>query len=142
VEVRQVEKARLLAYSSTTIKHGPVFLTGPDAIPLPIDPPVFVITASNPFGTALPPVINEDRRLRLYRAIGELRSNASLIETTGWSQDGQWEEQGWGISGLSLEKALSLARMFNQEAIFCLTPDDKELIALSGAVLLTTSRFL
>ncbi len=140
--MRQAEETRWAAYSSATIKHGSVFLTGPNAISLPIDPPLFVITASNPFGTVLPPVINEDRHLRLLRAIGELRSDASLIETIGCSQDGQWEEQGWGISSLSLEKALSLARMFNQEAIFRLTPHHKQLIALSGTVLSTTSRFL
>jgi len=140
--VRQTEEVRWLAYLSTTIKHGPVFLTGPDAIPLPIDPPIFVITAFNPFGTALPPAINEDRHFRLLRAIGELHAGLSLIETVGGSLDGQWEERGWGISGLSTEKALSLARMFNQEAIFCLTPEHKQVITLSGAVLSTTSRFL
>ncbi len=140
--MRQTEEARWIAYSSATIKHGSVFLTGPDAIPLPIDPPLFIITAFNPFGTVLPPVINKDRHFRLLRAIGELRSDVSLIETTGCSRDGQWEEQGWGISGLSLEKALFLARMYNQEAIFHLTPDHKQLITLSGAVLSTTSRFL
>ena len=140
--MRQTEEARWIAYSSATIKYGSVFLTGPDAIPLPIDPPLLVITAFNPFGTVLPPVINEDRHFRLLRAIGELRSDASLIETTGCSQDGRWQERGWGVSSLSLGNALFLARMFNQEAIFRLTSDHKQLIALSGAVLSTTSRFL
>jgi len=140
VEVRE-EDARLFAYLSTIIKHGSVFLTGPDAILLPIDPPLFVITASNPFGKLLNSTVNEARHIELYRAIGGLQANASIIETTGCSSDGQWEEQGWGISGLKLSQALALAQQFDQEAIFALTEQHKILFASSGILLSIVSRF-
>jgi hypothetical protein len=136
-----MQQARWLAYSSATIKHYALFLTGPHAIPLPTDPPLFIITAFNPFGKLLNSTVNEARHIELYRAIGGLQANASIIETTGCSSDGQWEEQSWGISGLKLSQALVLAQQFDQEAIFALTEQHKILFASSGILLSIVSRF-
>ena len=119
-------------YRHTTIKHGSDTWAGFHVCPLPFSP-LFIISASNPYGKKLSAEDNTSRHHALLAAIAAMAPWAVAIEVMGEKE--QWKEHCWAVAGISLEHALALARSFEQEAIFELTHAQQRLIGADGAVL-------
>ncbi len=74
-----------------------------------------IITAHNP-GVIVGADINAKADEELRRELNLAGSRCFRI--TGCSPDLKHQEQGWGVAGLSEEKAIAIGRQYGQNAIF------------------------
>jgi hypothetical protein len=88
-----------------------------------------VVTACNPGGQPLTPEENRQREEALRQVLAA--SPFRFFPITGCSPDQSHAEPGFGI-GCDLEKALHLARLFEQEAIYWIDEGSLELVPASG----------
>ena len=77
-----------------------------------------IITAYNP-GVIVGSDINAKADEELRRELNLAGSRCFRI--TGCSSDLKHQEQGWGVAGLSEERALAIGRQYGQNAIFDIT---------------------
>jgi hypothetical protein len=75
----------------------------------------YIFTAYNP-GLIVEEDINALADDKLKKELNNDRS--SFFRITGCSPDLKHREPGWGVTGLSLERALELGRQYGQNAIF------------------------
>jgi len=103
---------------------------GANAIPLPMQSPIFVISAENPFEEVLSPKRNDERTICLRKLLKyrELK----FMEVVGKSPYGKWEQASFAIEDISKEKACELAKKLGQRAIFELTEDEIKVISVDG----------
>lgn len=124
------------SFANTIVESPSVVFAGPNAGPLPLAPPVHVITAQNPHERIL---TNEENQRR-HRLLGDyLRAHSTIepIEVVGRSSDGPWAEDSWAVSGLTREEAVRIGGYFQQRAIFEIT--DAELRVIGVDTLRTIS---
>ena len=77
-----------------------------------------IITAHNPgviVGTEINAKADEELRRELNLA------GSRCFRITGCSPDLKHQEQGWGVAGLSEERALAIGNQYGQNAIFVVT---------------------
>jgi len=118
-----------------------IFWSGANAIPLPMQLPIFVISAENPFEEVLLSNQNDERTswLRKLLKYRELK----FMKVFGKSPHGSWKQASFAIEGISKKDACELAKKFGQRAIFELTQDDKmRVISVDGVCRKTKPRCL
>jgi CBS domain-containing protein len=100
-----------------------IFWSGANAIPLPMQLPIFIISAENPFEEVLLSNQNDERTswLRKLLKYRELK----FMKVFGKSPHGSWKQVSFAIEGISKKDACELAKKFGQRAIFELTQDDE-----------------
>ena len=116
-----------------------IFWVGANAIPLPMQLPIFVISAENPFEEVLLSDQNNKRTscLRKLLKYRELK----FMKVFGKSPHGSWKQASFAIEGISKKDACELAKKFGQRAIFELTQDDKmRVISVDGVCRKTKPR--
>ena len=103
---------------------------GANAIPLPMQSPIFVISAENPFEEVLLSKKNDERTtfLRKLLKYRELK----FMKVFGKSTHGLWKQASFAIEGISKKDACELAKKFGQRAIFELTQDKMRVISVDG----------
>jgi hypothetical protein len=123
------------AFARTHVIHREVteyFWVGPNAIQLPLPPPVHVISAANPFEQVLTDVQNKRRTDALC---GLLKSRGlEFVELIGQSPDGHWAQTMFAITGMSRSEACALASKFGQRAIFELDEHEFRVVCVDGTV--------
>ncbi|MFO0129329.1 MAG: DUF3293 domain-containing protein, partial [Pseudanabaena sp.] len=93
---------------------------GTNAMPdLPMNLPIYVISAANP----LEEVLLDDDNTRRHLALRTILKSRKLKfeEVFGESPEGKWSEASFAIEGMGKEDACELAEKFGQRAIFELT---------------------
>ena len=86
----------------------------------------YMITAANPFSKLL---TDEENRIRNQ----ELHSNLSeyyqeILAGIGKDSTSTWAEEGWVVRGVEEQKLISLAKKYEQNAIFKFTQEGREII--------------
>jgi CBS domain-containing protein len=105
--------------------------SGNNAMPdLPMNFPIYVISAYNPLEEVLPTDENEKRHLCLHKILESRKLR--FEEVFGESPYGNWSEASFAIEGMSKENACELAEKFGQRAIFELTQDEIKVISVDG----------
>lgn len=115
------------SFANTIVESTMGVLAGPNAKPLPLTPPVHVITAQNPHEQ----ILSDGENQRRHRLLGEyLRAHATVeaLEVVGRSSEGPWSEDSWAVSGLARDEAIRIGGYFQQRAIFELT--DAEILVV------------
>jgi hypothetical protein len=77
--------------------------------------PYAIITAHNPYSQKLSEEENDKRHEQLEKILQERNLEHHL--STGESPDGSWIEEGFIIFDISLEDALAVGKLFEQQAI-------------------------
>jgi len=75
-----------------------------------------VITAFNPFSERRPPEANQAANRELERIL--VQGGRTHRPAVNRAPDGDWEEPGFAVEGLSREEARELGRRFGQHAVF------------------------
>ena len=96
--------------------------SGPNAISLPIKPPIHIITAYNPNSHAYPSALNIHGNQLLAKQLVNL--NICYTSVIGCSPNKEWCEASFAVNGLNRNAACQLAKEFHQRAIFELTDDE------------------
>jgi len=113
---------------------------GANAMPnLPMNYPIYVISAANPLEEVLKDEKNKSRHRGLHKIL-ESRKLKSY-EVHGESPpDGKWSEASFAAEGMSQKDACELAKKFGQRAIFELTQDEIRVISVDGECRKTNKR--
>lgn len=86
----------------------------------------FMITASNPFSQRLSIEENKSRNEELRVLLSQ--DYVEILAGIGKSPNGTWAEEGWVVRGGDEAKLISLAKKFQQNAIFKFTSSGREII--------------
>ncbi len=86
----------------------------------------YMITAANPYSELLPESENEIRNQRLREHL--LLYVAEVLPAVGRDPLGSWMEKGWVLRTREENRLISLAKQFEQNAIFKFTAQGKEVI--------------
>ena len=112
--------------------------TGKNAIPLPWEPPIHVITACNPFEQ----VLTDDENQKRNSALEEILNarNLKYESVIGKSTKDSWQEISYAIHGLSRVQACELAFQFEQRAIFEIDNEELHVISAKDMVIQRTKK--
>jgi hypothetical protein len=90
---------------------------------------VWIITACNPRSVPLRDEENANRHQKMGEQIAELGYRS--LETVGFDpKDRSWSEQGYALLGISEDEVISLARSWDQNAVYKWAPDHWEVIGV------------
>ncbi len=89
---------------------------GPNAIDLPIEPPIHILTACNPFDRKLSEQENTKRNQSLHLKLKNLE--VDITDVIGRSANYNWQEPSFAVTGLRRSQACHMANEFQQRAIF------------------------
>ena len=102
---------------------------GTNAMPnLPMNSPIYVISAANPLEEVLLTDENKKRHLGLHDILESRK--LKFEEVFGESPNGKWSEASFAIEGMNKKDACKLAKKFGQRAIFELTPEEIKVISV------------
>jgi hypothetical protein len=87
--------------------------------------PLFIITACCPYSINIGHQLNSNLHNLLKWHLDLAFPLATKEAIIGHSEDGQWHEPSWAITGISEEDALSIGALFHQWAIFSFHGNDK-----------------
>ena len=96
--------------------------SGPYADTLPLETPIHVITAHNPFEQRLSDDENIHRNESLNAELTRLHVDIKTV--IGKSPSGDWHEESFAVHGLTREQACSIARHFNQRGVYEILEDE------------------
>jgi hypothetical protein len=91
--------------------------------------PLFVITACSPYSINIGSQLNSDLHELLKWHLDTSFPLAHKEAIIGCSEDGQWQEPSWAVTGVSKEDALSIGRLFHQWAIFSFNGSERLVLA-------------
>ena len=97
-------------------------MRGPDAEPLPAEPPIFVFTAYNPGGEDRDDALNEASERALERELSS--EGATFWSALGQSPDGSWSEPGVAVSGGDRTRACAYGTRYGQLAVYELNHEE------------------
>ena len=86
----------------------------------------YMITASNPFSKLLTDDENRIRNQELHLML--IKDYQEILTGIGKDSTGTWAEEGWVVRGGEEEKLISLAKKYEQNAIFKFTQEGREII--------------
>jgi len=86
----------------------------------------YMITAANPFSKLLTYDENRIRNQELYSLL--IKDYQEILTGIGKDSTGTWAEEGWVVRGGEEEKLISLAKKYEQNAIFKFTQEGREII--------------
>jgi len=110
---------------------------GPNAVALPADAPVFVLTAYNPGGVDREDAENE-------AAERFLESELAAAGVTSWpafghSRDESWCEPGVAVASFDRARACALGDRYGQLAVYELTDDEVYVVRCDDAAVVRTA---
>jgi hypothetical protein len=91
--------------------------------------PLFVITACCPYSINIDRQLNSNLHDLLKWHLDLAFPLATKEAVVGHSEDGQWQEESWAVTGISEEDALSVGRLFHQWAIFSFNGNKRVVLA-------------
>jgi hypothetical protein len=127
------------SFANTVIESTTLVFAGPNAGPLPLAPPVHVITAQNPHER----ILTDEENQRRHRLLGDYlraRTTVEPVEVVGRSSEGPWAEDSWAVSGLPREEAVRIGGYFQQRAIFELTEAEVRVIGVDTLRTISAAR--
>ena len=86
----------------------------------------YMITAANHFSKLLTYDENRIRNQELYSLL--IKDYQEILTGIGKDSTGTWAEEGWVVRGGEEEKLISLAKKYEQNAIFKFTQEGREII--------------
>ena len=86
----------------------------------------YMITAANPFSKLLTYDENRIRNQELYSLL--IKDYQEILTGIGKDSTGTWAEEGWVVRGGEEERLISLAKKYEQNAIFKVTQEGREII--------------
>ena len=86
----------------------------------------YMITAANPFSKLLTDDENRIRNQELHLML--IKDYQEILTGIGTDSTGTWAEEGWVVRGGEEEKLISLAKKYEQNAIFKFTQEGREII--------------
>ena len=86
----------------------------------------YMITAANPFSKLLTDDENRIRNQELHSLL--IKDYQEILTGIGKDSTGTWAEEGWVVRGGEEEKLISLAKKYEQNAIFKFTQEGREII--------------
>ena len=86
----------------------------------------YMITAANPFSKLLTDDENRIRNQELHSLL--IKDYQEILTGIGKDSTGTWAEEGWVVCGGEEEKLISLAKKYEQNAIFKFTQEGREII--------------
>ena len=86
----------------------------------------YMITAANPFSKLLTDDENRIRNQELHLLL--IKDYQEILTGIGKDSTGTWAEEGWVVRGGEEEKLISLAKKYEQNAIFKFTQEGREII--------------
>ena len=86
----------------------------------------YMITATNPFSKLLTDDENRIRNQELHLIL--IKDYQEILTGIGKDSTGTWAEEGWVVRGGEEEKLISLAKKYEQNAIFKFTQEGREII--------------
>ena len=86
----------------------------------------YMITAANPFSKLLTDDENRIRNQELHSVL--VKDYQDILTGIGKDSMGTWAEEGWVVRGGEEEKLISLAKRYEQNAIFKFTQEGREII--------------
>ena len=86
----------------------------------------YMITAANPFSKLLTDDENRIRNQELHSVL--VKDYQDILTGIGKDSMGTWAEEGWVVRGGEEEKLISLAKRYEQNAIFKFTQKGREII--------------
>ena len=89
----------------------------------------YMITAANPFSKLLTDDENRIRNQELHLML--IKDYQEILTGIGKDSTGTWAEEGWVVRGGEEEKLISLAKKYEQNAIFKFTQEGREIIDCS-----------
>jgi len=125
------------SYEATQIvdasDHSVVW-AGRGAIPLPMETPIYVISAHNPFEKVLSQAENDKRHnlLKLHLDGHPSEREIQFKEVIGKSMTGPWNETSIAVSGITQPEARRIGERFGQRAIFELTESEVRIVPIDG----------
>lgn len=87
----------------------------------------FVITAWNPFSEQLS--LDENRRRNSELEKDLLAVRGELLKAIGRSNDWRWFEESFAVRNMSLSEIVEVAKKYQQNAIFHITPEGRRVIS-------------
>ena len=109
-------------YISAYICEPQIIWSGPHADALPLETPIHVITAHNPFEQLLSKDENKRRNESLEAELSQLHVDIKTV--IGKSPSGDWQEESFAVHGLTRRQACNIARHFNQRGIYEILEDE------------------
>ena len=89
----------------------------------------YMITAANPFSKLLTDDENRIRNQELHLML--IKDYQEILTGIGKDSTGTWAEEGWVVRGGEEQKLISLAKKYEQNAIFKFTQEGREIIDCS-----------
>ena len=86
----------------------------------------YMITAANPFSKLLTDDENRIRNQELHSIL--IKDYQEILTGIGKDSAGTWAEEGWVVRGGEERKLISLAKKYEQNAIFKFTQEGREII--------------
>jgi len=86
----------------------------------------YMITAANPFSKLLTDDENRIRNQELHSIL--IKDFQEILIGIGKDSTSTWAEEGWVVRGGEEEKLISLAKRYEQNAIFKFTQEGREII--------------
>ena len=86
----------------------------------------YMITAANPFSKLLTDDENRIRNQELHSLL--IKDYQEILTGIGKDSTSTWTEEGWVVRGGEEEKLISLAKKYEQNAIFKFTQEGREII--------------
>lgn len=117
-------------YNNSIISDPNIVWAGRGAKPLPLNTPIHVITACNPFEQLLTDDENHQRNAALYAELIHLKVDINPV--VGHSPDGDWQESSFAVHGLTRQQACEIAKHYEQRGIFELTIDELLIIDVTN----------
>ena len=116
-------------YISSHIYDSDIIWSGPNTRTLPLDCPIHIITAYNPFDKILSPNDNQCRNEFLLADLKHQASDIKPVIVT--SPNNNWRDDSFAVHGFSREQACKLARSYDQRAIFELNQHQLKVVAVA-----------
>lgn len=109
-------------YVNSHICDSNTIWSGPNADCLPLEPPIFIISAFNPHEQLLSAQENELRNNNLLAYLQDLE--LIITPVIGRSASGDWQEASFAVQGIDRSFACKIAKIFNQRGIFEITKSE------------------
>ncbi len=117
-------------YINSYICDSQLIWSGPNAGKLPLNSPIHVITACNPFNKLLTTEENSQRNILLHDELKTL--NVKIKPVIGRSADGDWNEKSFAVYGLTRVQACDIACKYQQRGIFEMNENDLMVIDVNN----------
>ncbi|MDW3096182.1 MAG: DUF3293 domain-containing protein [Gammaproteobacteria bacterium] len=117
-------------YTASHIYDSEIIWSGPNSNSLPLDCPIHIITAYNPFDQIFSFYENRCRNELLLVDIKNHSAEIKPVIVSSPNHD--WQDESFAVHGISREQACDLAQSYDQRAIFELNHNQLIVVAVNS----------